>query len=66
MKLRITCKEATDLLLAREDRPLPVLERLALQAHLAVCRACPVVERQLQIMRRAFRQWREDSSSSSE
>jgi len=60
MKLRLTCKEATALLLAREDRKLPLLEQLALRAHLAACRACPVVERQLQLMRHAFAKWRED------
>ena len=60
MKLRLTCKEATALMLAREDRHLPLLEQLTLRAHLAACRACPVVERQLQLMRRAFVRWRED------
>ncbi|MDB5859818.1 MAG: hypothetical protein JWQ76_3507 [Ramlibacter sp.] len=63
MKLRLKCNEATALLLAREDRPLPLWQQLALQAHLVACRACPVVERQLLIMRRAMRVWREESTS---
>ena len=63
MKLRLKCNEATALLLAREDRPLPLWQQLTLRAHLAACRACPVVERQVLIMRRALSQWREDATS---
>jgi len=58
MLMRRTCKEATALLLAREDRELPLVERLALRMHLAACRACPVVARQLLTMRNALKQWR--------
>ena len=58
MNLRRTCKEVTALLVAREDRELPVLERLALRLHLAVCTACPVFERQLLTMRNALQRWR--------
>ena len=43
--LRRTCKEATALMVAREDRALPLLERVALRAHLAVCEACHGVPR---------------------
>jgi Putative zinc-finger len=60
MKLRLKCKEATALMLAREDRHLPLWQQLALRAHIAACRACPVVERQLLILRRALGAWRED------
>jgi anti-sigma factor RsiW len=56
--LRRTCKEVSALLIAREDRPLPWAERLALRAHLAACRACPAFERQLLTMRNAFSRWR--------
>ena len=42
MILRRTCKEATALVLAREDRDLRLADRLALRLHLAACRACPV------------------------
>jgi hypothetical protein len=58
MLMRRTCKEATALLLAREDRELPMVERLALRMHLAACRACPLVARQLLTMRNALAQWR--------
>ncbi|MCW5653364.1 zf-HC2 domain-containing protein [Hydrogenophaga sp.] len=56
--LRRTCKEVSALLIAREDRALPILDRLALRLHLAVCAACPRFERQLQLMRSAMGQWR--------
>jgi hypothetical protein len=55
---RRTCKEVTVLLVAREDRELPAIERLALRLHLAVCTACPVFERQLLTMRNALQRWR--------
>lgn len=53
-----TCKEASALMLAREDQNLPMQERLALRLHLAICAACPRFERQLLTMRSAMRQWR--------
>ncbi|HXD42781.1 MAG TPA: zf-HC2 domain-containing protein [Ramlibacter sp.] len=56
--LRRTCKEVTVLLVARQDRDLPVIERLALRLHLAACTACPVFERQLLTMRNALQRWR--------
>lgn len=58
MILRRTCKEVTALLVAREDRELPLAERVALRLHLAACQACPLFERQLLTMRDAFRRWR--------
>ncbi len=58
MILRRTCKEVSALLVAREDRALPVVERVALRFHLAACQACPVFERQLLTMRNAFQRWR--------
>ena len=58
MILRRTCKEVAALLVAREDRDLPTLERVALRLHLAACRACPVFERQILTMRNALGRWR--------
>jgi hypothetical protein len=58
MILRRTCKEVAALLVAREDRALPVAERVALRLHLAACTACPKFERQLLIMRGALARWR--------
>lgn len=53
-----TCKEATALMVAREDRALSWPDRVGLRLHLAVCRACPGFERQMLTMRNAMRQWR--------
>jgi len=58
MILRRTCKEVAALLVAREDRDLPALERVALRLHLAACQACPKFERQILTMRNAMRHWR--------
>ncbi|MDO8905370.1 zf-HC2 domain-containing protein [Hydrogenophaga sp.] len=55
---RRTCKEITALLIAREDRDLPLSDRLALRLHMAMCQACPRFERQLLTMRNAMKQWR--------
>lgn len=58
MILRRTCKETAALLVAREDRELPMTERLALRMHLAACTACPIFARQLLTMRHAMAKWR--------
>ena len=58
MILRRTCKEVAALLVAREDRVLPLAERLALRLHLAACSACPVFQRQLLTVRNALHSWR--------
>jgi hypothetical protein len=58
MPLMRTCKEVTGLVIAREDRDLPVIERAALRVHMAMCKACPIFERQVLIMRNAMKQWR--------
>ena len=58
MMLMRTSKEDAALLVAREDRPLPAIERVALRLHLAICKACPVFERQLLTMRNALGRWR--------
>lgn len=53
-----TCQQAADLMVAREDRRLPLLQRWALYLHLRACAACPVFERQVLTMRNAMKQWR--------
>ena len=58
LPLMRTCKEVTALVIAREDRELPVVERLALRMHMAICNACPRFERQVLTMRNAMKQWR--------
>lgn len=61
LRLRLSCRQAAALMVAREDRALPWFERLALRLHLLMCGACPRFERQLLILGRAMRQWRQGS-----
>jgi hypothetical protein len=56
--LRRTCKQAAALMVAREDRALPMADRIALHFHLMACEACPRFERQMLTMRNSMRQWR--------
>ena len=65
MILRRTCKQVAALLVAREDRALPLADRVALRFHLAACKACPLFEQQLLTMRRALGQWRHYTESDS-
>jgi Putative zinc-finger len=58
MFLRRTCKQVAHLLIAREDRTLGLADRIALQAHLFACKACPTFERQVLTMQNALRKWR--------
>lgn len=57
--LRRTCKEVAALLIAREDRALPLPDRVALRLHLMACDACPRFARQMAVMRAAFARWRQ-------
>jgi hypothetical protein len=64
MKLfRRTCREVAALLIAREDRPLGMADRIALRLHLAACAACPQFEGQILTMRHQMRQWRNYSDN---
>lgn len=56
--LQRTCKEAAALMVAREDRKLPVSDQLALRLHLAICKTCPRFERQMLLLRNSMKQWR--------
>ena len=57
MILRRSCKEVAALLVAREDRALPLADRVALRFHLLACKACPRFERQVLTMRNAMQAW---------
>lgn len=58
MQLMRTCKEATALMVAREDRALSMSDRIALKLHLLMCKACPRFERQMLTMRNNLQAWR--------
>ena len=57
IRLKRSCKEVTALVIAREDRELPLTERLALRVHMTICSACPKFERQILTMRNAMKPW---------
>lgn len=63
MMLRRKCRDVAALLIAREDRPLRLGDRIALRLHLAACKACPTFEKQVLTMRSALRQWRNYTES---
>lgn len=60
--LRRSCKEAAALIVAREDRALGFVERVALRLHLLACKACPRFERQVLGMRQSMAAWRNYTS----
>ena len=53
-----SCKEVVALVVAREDRDLPMPEQWALRLHMSMCKACPTFERQVLSMRNAMKNWR--------
>ena len=56
MKWMPTCRDATKLASRAMDERLPLSNRMALRLHLAICKNCARFNRQLQEMRRLFRE----------
>ena len=54
-----SCREVTRLVSQGEDRALSFGERVALRAHLAVCRGCRNASEQLRFLRRVARSLRD-------
>jgi len=52
---KLTCKQVSLLLSQSQDRPLGMVERVRLEAHLKVCRGCENFRNQLDFLRRALR-----------
>lgn len=50
-----SCREVTRLVSQGEDRALSFGERVALRAHLAVCRGCRNAREQIRFLRHAVR-----------
>jgi len=65
MPLNRTCKEVAALVVAREDRALPLADRVALRIHMTICDTCPRFERQILSMRNSMQQWRNYTGSDS-
>ena len=59
IKLKITCREATETTLKAEDRRVPLAERLSLRLHHRICTNCRRFFRQVQLMRQASARWRQ-------
>ncbi len=57
----LTCREASRLITAELDRALNPFERLGLTMHLKICDACPIVVRQMALVRRTIRELRDGS-----
>ncbi len=55
---RVTCKQATALLIAQEDRKIDMSDKVALRLHIYACKTCPNFEQQLMIMRKSLKLWR--------
>jgi len=55
---KLSCREASRLTLAREDRSLTLGEQAALRAHQTICEACRRFEKQVDFMREAMGRWR--------
>ena len=52
--LTLKCREASILMSASMDDPLPAVDRWALRLHMMVCTACRRYRRQLRMMRRVL------------
>jgi hypothetical protein len=53
----LTCKEATHLLSAGQDRKLTVAERVRLEMHLVICDGCSNFRKQMDFLRTACRRY---------
>jgi hypothetical protein len=53
------CREVTRLVLERENRPLTVVERIAVRLHLGICLMCTRFSGQVRLMNRAMAQWKQ-------
>jgi len=54
-----SCKQSSMLLSQSQDRPLGLVERLRLRAHLAICERCRRVSTQFDFLRSAVRRYRD-------
>jgi hypothetical protein len=53
-----SCKDISALVLAREDRPVTLTERLHMRFHMLICKACPKFEQQILTLRQGLKNWR--------
>lgn len=53
-----SCRQVTLLILAEQDRPLTVQEKLSKGLHLMVCKGCTRFDHQMGTMRQSMHAWR--------
>lgn len=53
-----TCRQVSEIVVAREDRALTTRENIAVRLHMAICKACPDFENQIRSLGHAMKQWR--------
>lgn len=58
MRLHLNCRETTRLVLAGEDRPLALGERVLIRVHLGLCKGCTRFSKQVRLMHEAMDGWR--------
>jgi hypothetical protein len=63
MLIMISCRHASELMSQQLDRPLKLGEKLRLQAHLMICKACPKTLQQFEILREAGKQFANRAAS---
>lgn len=63
MKWVPNCKEASELASRSMDEHLPLMDRLGLKMHLAICKNCRRFTEQLGQMRRLFREDRDEADA---
>ncbi len=55
----LSCREATRLVSQMQDTPVPLLQRIKLRLHLAICDGCTRFDRQMRFLRAAMRTYRQ-------
>lgn len=63
MKIRLSCRDVTRLVLEGEDRSLSWPERVRIRLHLFICAACPRFVGQVRLMRSAMGRWKRYAES---
>ncbi|MBI1283338.1 MAG: hypothetical protein GC183_03230 [Thiobacillus sp.] len=53
MKINISCQEASQLVSRQIDQQLSLMDSVRLRAHLLICKACPVMHRNLKAIHQA-------------
>lgn len=61
--MRISCKEATQMISRSMDLPLPMGKRILLKIHLIYCSICARYSRQLGLLRKILVRYRERQES---